>query len=134
MFEFLEAERVEYVVAMAENPVLKRFTEPLMKKVRRMSKKSGETEHLYGECRYAAGSWNRERRIIFKSEVVRLGAREPKDNARFVVTNLRRVPQRVYEVVYCQRGEHREPHQGAALRARHRPHQLQRVSGPTRCG
>ena len=103
MFEFLEAERVEYVVAMAENPVLKRFTEPLMKKVRRMSKKSGETEHLYGECRYAAGSWNRERRIIFKAEVVRLGAREPKDNARFVVTNLRRVPQRVYEVVYCQR-------------------------------
>ena len=103
MFEFLEAERVEYVVAMAENPVLKRFTEPLMKKVRRMSKKSGETEHLYGECRYAAGSWNRERRIIFKAEVVRLGAREPKDNARFVVTNLRRVPQRVCEVVYCQR-------------------------------
>ena len=103
MFEFLEAERVEYVVAMAENPVLKRFTEPLMKEVRRMSKKSGETEHLYGECRYAAGSWNRKRRVIFKAEVVRLGEREPKDNARFVVTNLRRVPQRVYEVVYCQR-------------------------------
>jgi hypothetical protein len=68
-----------------------------------MSKKSGETEHLYGECRYAAGSWNRKRRVIFKAEVVRLGEREPKDNARFVVTNLRRVPQRVYEAVYCPR-------------------------------
>ena len=32
MFEFLEAERVDYVVAMAENKVLKRFAEPLMKK------------------------------------------------------------------------------------------------------
>ena len=119
MFEFLEAERVDYVVAMAENKVLKRFAEPLMKKARRMSKKSGETEHLYGECRYAAGSWNRERRVIFKAEVVRLGHREPKDNARFVVTNLRRVPQRVYEAVYCQRAniENRikELHYGLAI-------------------
>lgn len=103
MFEFLEAERVEYVVAMAENKVLKGFAEPLMKKARRLSRKSGETEHLYGECRYAARSWNRERRVIFKAEVVRLSGREPKDNARFVVTNLRRVPQGVYEAVYCQR-------------------------------
>ena len=119
MFEFLEAQRVDYVVAMAENAVLKRIAEPLMKKVRRMSKKSGETEHLYGECRYAAGSWNRERRVIFKAEVVRLGHRAPKDNARFVVTNLRRVPQRVYEAVYCQRAniENRikELHYGLAI-------------------
>lgn len=103
MFEFLEAEGVEYVVAMAENAVLKRLAEPLMKKVRRMSKKSGQTEHLYEECRYAAKSWNRERRVIIKAEVVRLGSREPRDNARFVVTNLRLGPQRVYEAVYCQR-------------------------------
>ena len=119
MFEFLETERVEYVVAMAENKVLKRFAEPLMKNARRMSKKSGKTEHLYGECRYAAGSWNRERRVIIKAEVVRLGNREPKDNARFVVTNLRRVPQRVYEAVYCQRAniENRikELHYGLAI-------------------
>jgi hypothetical protein len=119
MFEFLEAERVEYVVAMAENKVLKRLAEPLMKKVRPMSKKSGETEHLYGECRYAAGSWNRERRVIFKAEVVRVGSREPRDNTRFVVTNLRRVPRRVYEAVYCQRAnlENRikELHYGLAI-------------------
>ena len=103
MFEFLESERVEYVVAMAQNAVLKRLVEPLMKQVRRLSTQSGETEHRYGQCRYAADSWNRERRVIFKAEVVRLGDREPRDNARFVVTNLRRVPQRVYAAVYCQR-------------------------------
>ncbi len=103
MFEFLEAERVDYVVAMARNKVLQRIAEPLMKKVRCLSKQSNETEHLYGECRYAAKSWNRERRVIIKAEVVRHGRREPKDNARFVVTNLRRVPRRVYEAVYCPR-------------------------------
>ena len=119
MYEFLEAEGVDYAVAMAENKVLTRFAEALMKQVRRMSKRSGETERLYGECRYAAGSWNRERRVIFKAEVVRLGGREPKDNARFVVTNLRRVPQRVYEAVYCQHAniENRikELHYGLAI-------------------
>jgi hypothetical protein len=35
----------------------------------------------------------RVRRVIIKAEVVRLAGREPKDNPRFVVTNLRRVPQ-----------------------------------------
>lgn len=68
MFAFLAAERVEYVVAMAKNWVLKRLAEPLMKQVRRMSKKGGETAHLYGECRYAARSWDRERRGIFKAD------------------------------------------------------------------
>lgn len=119
LFEFLEVQGVEYVVAMAKNAVLKRLAEPLMKQARRRSKQSGETEHLYGECRYAAGSWNRERRVIFKAEVVRLGDREPRDNARFVVTNLRRVPRRVYEAVYCQRAhiENRikELHYGLAI-------------------
>ncbi|NIR25385.1 MAG: hypothetical protein GWN78_19790, partial [Gammaproteobacteria bacterium] len=95
MFDFLDAERVEYVVAMASNSVLKGLAEPLMKQARRRSKKSGETAHVYGECRYAARSWSRERRVIIKAEVVRLAGREPKDNPRFVVTNLRRVPQRV---------------------------------------
>ncbi len=119
MFDFLEAERVEYVVAMASNPVLKRLAEPLMKQARRLSKASGETAHVYGECRYAARSWSRERRVIIKAEVVRLAGREPKDNPRFVVTNLRRVPQRVYEAVYCQRAhiENRikELHYGLAI-------------------
>lgn len=119
LFDFLEAERVEYVVAMAQNAVLEGFAEPLMKKVRRMSKRSGDTEHLYGECRYAAGSWHRKRRVIIKAEVVRLGDREPRDNARFVVTNLRLTPQRVYEAVYCQRAniENRikELHYGLAI-------------------
>lgn len=119
MFDFLEAERVEYVVAMAKNPVLAQLAEPLMKQARGLSKKSGETEHVYGECRYAAKSWSRERRIIIKAEVVRLAGREPKDNPRFVVSNLRRVPQRIYEAVYCQRAhiENRikELHHGLAI-------------------
>jgi hypothetical protein len=103
MFDYLEAERVDYVVAMAGNAVIQRLAEPLMKKARRLSRCSQQTEHLYGECQYAAGSWSREHRVVIKAEVVRLAHRDPKDNPRFVVTNLRRVPRRIHEAVYCQR-------------------------------
>lgn len=119
LFDFLDQERVEYMMAMAGNSVLKKLAEPLMKQARRLSKKSGETAHVYGECRYAARSWSRERRVIIKAEVACLAGREPKDNPRFVVTNLRRVSQRVYEAVYGQRAhiENRikELHDGLAI-------------------
>jgi len=105
ILDYLDAQAVEYVVAMAGNSVLKRYAEPLMKKARRRSQVTGETEHLYGECRYAARSWSHRRRVILKAEVVRHPGRDPKDNPRFVITNLRQTPQWVYERVYCQRGE-----------------------------
>ena len=75
-----------------------------MKKARRDSKLSGETEHHYGECEYMAGTWDRDRRIIFKSEVVRHPGRKPKDNPRFVVTNLNSSAKHIYEKIYCLRG------------------------------
>jgi hypothetical protein len=103
MLEFLEAQRVQYVVAMAGNSVLDGLSEPWMQQARALSASSGQTEHLYGELRYAAKSWSHERRIVVKAEVVRLGERPPRDNARFVITNLRTVPQRLYEEIYCQR-------------------------------
>ena len=73
--------------------------------MRLRSELTGQTEHVYGECRYAAQTWDRERRVVIKAEVVRHEGREMRDNPRFVVTNLKRVPRRVYELVYCQRGE-----------------------------
>jgi hypothetical protein len=105
VLEFLEDARLHYVIAMAGNAVLARHAEKLMKQARRLSKRSGKTEHVYGACRYAAGSWDRKRRVVIKAEVVRLEGREPKDNARFVITNLSDQPRAVYEDVYCKRGD-----------------------------
>jgi hypothetical protein len=45
------------------------------------------------------------RRVIIKAEVVRHPGREPKDNPRFVVTNLRHSPRHLYEAIYCARGD-----------------------------
>lgn len=106
VFAFLEEQsRLEYVINMASNAVLKRWAEPAMKIARRLAKKSGKTEHVYGECRYGAKSWGKKRRVIYKAEVVRHGERSPKDNPRFVVTNMKQNPQWLYEEVYCQRGD-----------------------------
>src|SRR6266540_549915 len=102
----LDAEpRLDYVVAMGENAVLTRFAEPAMVRARRQSEASGHTEHVYTEARYAAGTWSHERRVVIKAEVVRLPGREPRDNPRFVITNLRQTPRFVYERVYCARGD-----------------------------
>ena len=107
VLDFLDGEpKVEYIVNIAANAVLKRKAESAMKRARRASRISGQTEHVYGECRYATRkTWPWERRIIYKAEVVRAANKEPKDNPRFVVTNLRQSPQWIYEKVYCLRGD-----------------------------
>lgn len=71
VLEFLDAQKVQYVVAVAKNSILKAFAESLMVKALRDSSVSGKTEHGFGECEYMADSWDDERRIIFKAEVVR---------------------------------------------------------------
>jgi len=106
LLAFLDIEPgVEYVVAMAKNAVLKRKAKPAMRQARKLSRHSGETEHVYSEANYAAGSWPHQRRMIIKAEVVRAEGKEPKDNPRFVITNMKQSPQWLYEKIYCQRGE-----------------------------
>ena len=106
LFDLLEAEpNLEYLVAMAKNAVLKRKAKPAMRHARKLSRQSGETKHVYSEAYYAAQSWPRQRRVIIKAEVVRADGKQPKDNPRFVITNLKQSPQWIYEQVYCQRGE-----------------------------
>jgi DDE family transposase len=101
---FLEAEGVEYVVALARNARLDKRAQRLLGKARMQAKASNETEHVYGETRYAARKWSRKRRIIIKAEVVCHPGRPPKNNPRFVVTNLPHTPEHVY-AIYRARGD-----------------------------
>src|SRR5205814_36623 len=107
VLDFLDCEpKVEYLVNLASNAELKRKVKSAMQRARRASKASGQTEHVYGECRYATKkTWPWKRRVIYKAEVVRAANKEPKDNPRFVVTNLKLDPQWIYEQIYCQRGD-----------------------------
>ena len=111
LFEFFEARRLEYVVGLAGNPVLARLAEPWMAQARDAFEAGGGEAggggscRRFGEFRYRSGSWERERRVVVKAEVVSHFGREPKDNPRFVVTNLPDAPQRLYERAYCGRGD-----------------------------
>lgn len=105
LFDFLEQQsNLGYIVGFRGNPVLQRHVAPALRRVRRRARQRCKTVHEYGHRFYAARSWKRERRVVFKAEVVHHPGRELKDNARFVVTNLRMLPKRAYQL-YCQRGE-----------------------------
>ena len=105
LLEFLDEVGVDYAVGLPSNPVLVRGAEAMLAPMRLRSEMTGTTEQVYGECRYAAQTWERERRVVIKAEVVRHPGREMRDNPRFVVTNMRGTPKRLYERTYCMRGE-----------------------------
>ena len=69
LYEFFEAEKIDYVAGMAKNPVLETLAEPLMAEVRADFEALQQTTHRYTECAYRAGSWSHERRVVIKAEV-----------------------------------------------------------------
>lgn len=105
IFEALDELRVQYLVSMSSNSALEKAADPWMEEARSMTEDSGETTTLFCEDPYyKARSWKRHRRVVMKAEVLQYPGREPKDNLRCVVTNLRHRPQTVYEI-YCRRGD-----------------------------
>jgi Transposase DDE domain group 1 len=103
--------RIDFVFGLAGNAVLLRHAAPVMQEARclyqqrtALAQAYGErppaSSRLYEEFGYAAASWSQPWRVIVKAEVMAAG-----DNPRFVVTSLAApTPQRVYEDLYCARG------------------------------
>jgi len=108
VLEFLDRQpRMEYVVNLASNAVLgplwsSRPCVPLggcRRKVERPNTSMGSFRYKTKK------TWKYKRRILYKAEVTRHPNRDPKDNPRFVITNMKQSPQWLYEEVYCQRGD-----------------------------
>jgi len=106
-YEFFEAERLEYVVCMAKNPILKRLAEPATELVRKDYEKDPDStpRYRYKKCLYGAGSWNRKRRLVIKAVITLHPGREPKENPRFIITNIKGTAKHIYEHIYCARGD-----------------------------
>lgn len=100
----LEELGARYVVGLAQNPRLGKLAERHMHAARKLTACFGSSTQLFGECEYAAKSWAHARRVIFKAEVVSLQGREPRDNLRLVVTNLRQSPESLW-ALYARRGD-----------------------------
>jgi hypothetical protein len=105
VLDFLEQVGVEFVVGLANTKPLKRRAGKEMAQARRGFRATGITQQVYGETLFKTKTtWPHRRRVIFKTEVVVHPDRKPKNNMRFVVTNLKMTPKNVYKF-YCQRGD-----------------------------
>jgi hypothetical protein len=104
VFDLLDELDVEYVVAMPENSVLQGRAASYMGAAAWFTDQFRSTTTLFGETNYRTRSWKRERRVVFKAEVVHADGKAPRSNARFVMTNKPQAPDQVWKV-YCQQGD-----------------------------
>jgi hypothetical protein len=91
---------IGYVLGLAKNPVLGRLARDEIERAERQFRQTGQPQRIFGSFAYAAGSWDRSRRVIVKAEHTAQGP-----NPRYVVANVPGDPRELYEDVYCQRGE-----------------------------
>jgi hypothetical protein len=100
MLRWCDRHGVDYIVGLPKNPRLIRMSQTLMEEAEKGFKQTGLKQRLFGELSYAAGTWDRERRVIARIEHADKGA-----NPRYVVTSLTGSGQTLYEKTYCARGE-----------------------------
>lgn len=100
--DWLEDNGFGYVFGLAGNAALHALAAPLAEDaaVRRALAGAQGKLRRYGAFAYAAKSWRAPRRVVARIEVSEKGA-----DVRYVVTNLAGKPKRLYERVYCARGQ-----------------------------
>jgi hypothetical protein len=100
VYDWCEANGVDYLIGLARNSRLQALAEPFLTVARDEHRQTQvKVRHLH-EVRYAAESWPAERRVILKAEVTAQG-----DNPRFVVTSLEGDPPEDLYELYAQRGD-----------------------------
>jgi hypothetical protein len=91
---------VDYIVGVAKNAVLKRLARRTMITAAWQYRATGLKHRLFEEFQYAAGTWDKPRRVIAKAEHSSQG-----ENPRFLVTSLGGEAQTLYDELYCKRGD-----------------------------
>lgn len=91
---------IPYTISLPKNERLKVIAEPWMEQARAIHAESGEKVQVFGEFAYAAQTWDRERRVILKAEVMTQG-----ENPRFVVTSRAELGSETLYRFYCRRGD-----------------------------
>jgi hypothetical protein len=104
LMKWCEKNKVDYVLGVARNERLRGRIDEEMAEAARLYEQTQQPARVFAEFRYRTHkSWSRQRRVVAKAEQL-----EGKENPRFVVTSLgsKAWPaQRLYEELYCQRGE-----------------------------
>jgi hypothetical protein len=100
VYEYCEAEGIAYTIALITNSRLEKMAASLLEEAKRRHEKQRERKvKLLSEGHYRAESWDRQRRVVYKAEVMEEGT-----NTRFVVTDKPDDPDELY-AHYTERGE-----------------------------
>jgi hypothetical protein len=98
LYDYLESADITYTIGLATNERLKVIAAPLLETARQQAAETGTKVRLLDETSYAAGTWEHERRVVYKAEWLAKGG-----NIRFVVTTRDDAPEPLYN--WCvQRG------------------------------
>ena len=100
MLTWCDKHGIDYIVGIAKNNCLLAEARHLLNQAQQQFAASGHKQRLFGEMRYAAGTWKYARRVIVKAEHNGKGS-----NPRFVVTNMSADAATLYDRLYCARGE-----------------------------
>jgi hypothetical protein len=100
MLRWCERAQIHYIVGLAKNERLNALSAKLRARAQRKHQKSGKKVRLFTQFKYKAKTWDKQRRVIAKAEHSARGA-----NPRYVLTNLEAGAQRLYDTIYCARGE-----------------------------
>jgi Transposase DDE domain group 1 len=99
LYDYCEAEGITYTIALITNERLKEMAGELLEEASHEHQRTDKKVRLFGEDLYEAASWEHERRVVYKAEVMEQGT-----NRRFVVTTRAEEPKTLYEF-YARRGE-----------------------------
>jgi hypothetical protein len=100
MLHWCERHGVDYLVGIARNDRLGAQAKPFIDTAEQYFLETGRKQRRFHGMYYAAGTWDKRRRIIVKAEHTAQGS-----NPRYLVTNLKAQPKYLYDQIYCARGE-----------------------------
>lgn len=100
MLTWCERHGVGYVVGIAKNARWNAATARVRRRLQRQLQRTGRKQREFYEFCYGAHPWACERRVIARLEYSEQG-----DNPRYIVTNLAGATEKLYDQLYCARGE-----------------------------
>jgi hypothetical protein len=105
LMNWCEASRVDFVFGLARNQKLRNIIEAQMQEAAGQWNRIGKPARIFTEFEYRAkktrqGGWDRQRRVVAKAEHI-----DGKENPRFIVTSLTDEGRKLYEEIYCARGD-----------------------------
>lgn len=100
MLRWMEHNNIKYIVGLAKNERLNDAAMHIHERARDAYEVTAEKTQVFDEIRYGARTWDKARRILVRAEHGPMGG-----NPRYVVTNLRGAPKRLYKELFCGRGD-----------------------------